>query len=84
MAEYVVVGGSRKNPAVERINNSKRQSAQQSQAVLAEMKTIATGKNAAGVSMPDGEGDSNDKAAAQRTQMANVHNIPLRFNKGRE
>jgi len=43
MSEYVIVGGSRKNPAIEKINHSGKQSMEQQQSVIAEMKAVVFG-----------------------------------------
>ncbi|MDR0491728.1 MAG: hypothetical protein LBH28_10845 [Oscillospiraceae bacterium] len=43
MAEYVIVGGSRKNPAVEKINNPKASAEEKARLYLAEMKAMVLG-----------------------------------------
>ena len=77
MSNYVIVGGSRKNPAIERINNSRRQATAQSQAILAEMKAVAIGTNSSENSV------SANTGAPSNGKIANVPDIPLSFNKGR-
>ena len=79
MAKYVVAGGSRKNPAIEKINSSRRQTAEQPKMILSGMKAIAVDADSPRRSVTTG-----DHTNAHLARRAGVPSIPLRFLRGRE